>query len=178
MNKIYYAGIGSRRTPPDILDKMKVIGYVLATEGFVLRSGAAEGADSAFEKGCDLAKGEKEIYLPWQSFNKSKSQRYPSSDKAFLIAERYHPAWRKLTQTARDLHARNSHQILGSDMNTPSSFVVCYSPGTGGTEQAIRIAESLKIPVYNLYNLSTDAAFGMTLLEIFCSIYRKVKCQT
>lgn len=163
MNKIYYAGIGSRKTPPDILDKMKVIGYVLAKERLVLRSGAAEGADSAFENGCNHAKGEKEIYLPWKSFNGSDSLLWPPTIDGLQLAEKYHPSWNKLADSVKKLHARNSHQLLGYDLKTPSSFVICYSPGTGGTEQSIRIAESLKIPVINLY-------YGLSFLNIFDKI--------
>lgn len=57
-----YAGIGSRKTPKNVLDFMFEIGKELALLGYVLRSGGAEGADSAFEKGADSVKGMKEIY--------------------------------------------------------------------------------------------------------------------
>jgi len=52
---IYYAGIGSRSTPDNVLGIMEKLGIVLAKKGFILRSGGADGADKAFEKGCDLA---------------------------------------------------------------------------------------------------------------------------
>ena len=38
--------------------------------------------------------------------------------------------------------------------NPPSNFVVCYTPdgkASGGTGQAIRIAEYYNIPIYNLF---------------------------
>lgn len=56
-----YAGIGSRSTPDDVIDKMHVLGEHFAHKGWLLRSGAADGADSAFEHGCDNGGGEKEI---------------------------------------------------------------------------------------------------------------------
>lgn len=40
-----YAGIGSRSTPPDVLAFMEELGQTLATAGYALRSGAAQGAD-------------------------------------------------------------------------------------------------------------------------------------
>lgn len=58
MMKIY-AGIGSRKTPKKILEQMRNISSFLAKEGYTLRSGGADGADSAFEDGCDLVLGEK-----------------------------------------------------------------------------------------------------------------------
>ena len=48
----YYAGIGSRNTPKEVLDVFESIGKYLALQGFVLRSGGADGADRAFERGC------------------------------------------------------------------------------------------------------------------------------
>ena len=46
-----YTGIGSRETPQQTLATMVVIGKYLAEKGWVLRSGGAEGAVSAFEEG-------------------------------------------------------------------------------------------------------------------------------
>lgn len=63
-NKRYYAGIGSRESPPGILALMVEVGKFLAQKGYVLRSGGADRADKAFEQGCDQVQGQKEIYLP------------------------------------------------------------------------------------------------------------------
>ena len=60
---MYYTGIGARNTPDKVLDLFMNIAKYLATKDFTLRSGAANGADSAFEKGCDISNGSKEIYL-------------------------------------------------------------------------------------------------------------------
>lgn len=46
------------------------------------------------------------------------------------------------------MQARNSHQILGWDLETPTNFVVCYTKG--GTGQAIRIANHYNIPVFDV----------------------------
>jgi predicted Rossmann fold nucleotide-binding protein DprA/Smf involved in DNA uptake len=73
MNLLYYSGIGSRRTPENIQELMVKLGHYLAGRGWVLRSGGAEGADTAFEKGCDQVHGRKEIFLPWKGYNNNKS---------------------------------------------------------------------------------------------------------
>lgn len=69
MSQFTYTGVGARNTPDRILDIMEHVGYVLAQRGYVLRSGGAEGADKAFEAGCDAAHGNKKIYIPWSGFN-------------------------------------------------------------------------------------------------------------
>ncbi len=49
-------------------------------------------------------------------------------------------------------------QVLGPDLKSPSSMVVAWTPGgavTGGTGQALRMAETYQIPVRNLGNPET-----------------------
>ena len=84
---MYYTGIGARNTPDKVLDLFTNIAKYLATKDFTLRSGAANGADSAFEKGCDISNGSKEIYLPWRGFNNSKSplNNFNASFKYFSL---------------------------------------------------------------------------------------------
>jgi hypothetical protein len=150
---IVYAGIGSRETPVSILKRFEALGEALANEGWVLRSGGAEGADSAFESGCDRVCGPKEIYIPWREFNRSDSKLFPPSPLAFEIAERFHPAWERLSVGAKKLQARNSHQVLGADCADPVKLVICYTdPHRGGTTQALRIAEDYRIPVLNFFD--------------------------
>jgi Predicted Rossmann fold nucleotide-binding protein involved in DNA uptake len=152
---ISYAGIGSRQTPINVLNLMKQLAEVLAIKGETLRSGAADGADAAFEAGCLHAGGQAEIYLPWPGFNGHKSPlAYPHPD-AFTLAARFHPAWNQCKQGARALHARNCHQVLGRNLDDPVSKVICWTPngsGSGGTGQALRLAKHLNIPIYDLGN--------------------------
>jgi len=154
-----YAGIGSRQTPDKYCELFTNIGYDLANKDFILRSGGAEGADKAFENGCDFADGMKEIFIPWKGFNRSDSKLYPPSDEAMKLAESFHPAWNNCTPAAKLLHARNGHQILGKDLKSPVDFVLCYSPGgfkSGGTSQALRIAKKYNIPIHNFYDMGED----------------------
>lgn len=157
MNKIY-TGIGSRNTPPEILEKMYNISSKLAEKGYTLRSGHADGADLACERGCDVVKGKKEIYIPWKNFNLSDSQFYTPRVSAFELAKKIHPAWEKLSFGARKLHARNCYQVLGLDLKTPSKFIICYTQNgeeIGGTRTAIMLAKQNNIPVLNLGNTET-----------------------
>lgn len=151
---MFYAGIGSRQTPPEILTLFTHIAGYLCDKGYILRSGGASGADSAFEVGIsDPLK--KEIYLPWKGFNGNKSVFYNVSREALQLAERYHPGWSYVSSGGRLLHGRNVYQVLGRDLNTPSSFVVCWTKdgkASGGTGQAIRIALANSIPIFNLKN--------------------------
>lgn len=149
----YYTGIGSRETPPDIIGKMIGIGLKLNTLGYTLRSGGAEGADSAFEL---KAGTNKEIYLPWVGFNNNPSKLYYPTNEAFELAKTIHPVWDILTVGGKKLHARNMHQVLGMDLKTPSSFLVCWTKnGTviGGTASAMKLAKKNNIPIYNLFFL-------------------------
>jgi hypothetical protein len=156
MGVIRYSGIGSRETPDNVLVVMEKLGAAFAKKGFVLRSGGADGADSAFERGCDSASGQKEIYLPWKGFNGNSSELFNLCDKAFQIAWDFHPNLYGTASGTQKLMARNSYQVLGADCSTKADFVVCYCPldtkgnWRGGTSQALRIAKHYRIPIFNL----------------------------
>lgn len=140
---VYYAGIGSRDTPGDALALMTSGSALLAARGYGLRSGAAKGADTAFESGADSAAGDKQIFRA--------SDDIP--DTHFRMARNFHPAPQHLHDYAVKLMARNTSQIFGVDFTTPSNLVICYTPGGkggGGTGQALRMARSVGMPVIDL----------------------------
>lgn len=152
-----YTGVGSRKTPDAILRKMAFLGRRLGELGFILRSGGADGADSAFERGADEVHAAKQIYLPWPRFNGSDSPFTTQKPAAFGIAAMIHPKWDYLKESVKKLHARNAHQVLGPDLDSPSMFVVCWTPqggDMGGTRTAIVLARRENIPVFNLANES------------------------
>lgn len=69
-------------------------------------------------------------------------------------AARYHPAWARLDDHARRLHARNSLIVLGRLLDDPVDFVVCWTPKgewVGGTSQALRVAKAAGIKIFNLF---------------------------
>lgn len=157
------AGIGSRETPKNILKEMKTIGEWCRINGVTVRSGHADGADWAFESGAqDLCVA----YIPWSGFNShfisDATIVLPEYTKELMeIAEQFHPAWEKLTHGAKKLIARDGLQVLGSDLRTPVNMVVCWTKGgkaTGGTGQAIRIAEANHILVVNMFGHMFDSA--------------------
>lgn len=143
----------------------------LAALKFVLRSGAADGADMAFEAGCDSLPGaEKEIWLPWRLFNHYHGQHFLPSIQHFRVASDTHPAWGSLTWGPRALHARNIGQVLGHDLLTRVQFVLCWTPdgcethaertrSTGGTGTAISVASNYGIQVFNLRRERAEERF-------------------
>jgi len=156
----FYTGIGSRETPEDILEFMRRVSSILEKKGWTVRSGGAGGADLAFEEGVIELK---EIYLPWKGFNGSTSTLSNITKEALSIASENHPGWDYLKPPVRKLMARNSYQVLGYDLKTNSSFLICWTPDgcehhetrtkkTGGTGLAISIASKAGIPVFNLKN--------------------------
>lgn len=159
-----YAGVGSRETPIPILGIMSVVAYYLAKSGYTLRSGGAPGADTAFETGAWAAvdsdgTSKPEIYLPWRNFeNRESPARMEPQAEAYEIAKQFHPNWHGLSQGGQKLHARNVHQVLGFDVNSPtiSGFLICWTregKGGGGTGQALRMARHYGVrEVYDLAN--------------------------
>lgn len=167
-----YAGIGSRITPPDVMDLIQRAARRLSARGYTLRSGGADGADSAFEAGVPTD-GQKEVFLPWKGFNGNTSPFYRCTDEAMDLAASTHPGWKRMGMPAKKLMARNGFQVLGSELRSPVDFVLCWTkdgaeceaergPATGGTRQAIALASRWLIPVFNLKNndaLTRLAAF-------------------
>jgi hypothetical protein len=157
----YYTGVGSRETPPNVLDEMRLLAQALARAGWVLRSGGADGADSAFESGARDVSGPAEIFLPWKGFNNNLSDRFGVTETALTLASKVHPAWDRLGQGPKKLHARNCYQVLGENLDQPSALLICWTPDgcetersrsirTGGTGTAIALATRHGVPVFNL----------------------------
>ncbi|MFY2658217.1 DUF4326 domain-containing protein [Achromobacter xylosoxidans] len=192
MTEIAITGVGSREAlapeevpedyprkhrlaPPHINAQIVALGEHFARLGFRLRSGAADGADAAFEKGWDKVPGSlKDIYLPWRGFNKHDgNQAYliPAKDIPMFeaIAATVHPNWDFMKSQpekyrgALTLHTRNVAQVLGRDAKSPSHMLVCWTPDgctseatrkrdTGGTASAIVLAARNGVPIFNLHN--------------------------
>jgi hypothetical protein len=168
----HYAGIGSRQTPPPVLELIETIAAMLARDGWVLRTGMSPGADQAFYRGARAGRGRVELYLPWPGFEaqardedegEEVRELAEPSAAAYELSARFRPGQTgldtELDPRARDLLARDAHQVLGADLATPVGFVVCWTPdssldgsgpGAGGTGQALRIANASRIPAFNL----------------------------
>jgi hypothetical protein len=156
MMRLYWTGIGSRRTPLVFAKLMRSVARELEKLGFVLRSGGAARADTWWEEGV-RSSDNTQIFLPHRGWRGHSSPLYEISGTALDHAARYHPNWHGLSAFERRLMARNSYQVLGLDLVTPSRFVGCWTPGgeiEGGTGQALRIAADpmWSIPVFNLFH--------------------------
>lgn len=152
----FYAGIGARATPPEMLSLMTRAAFALLKRGYVLRSGHAIGADSAFERGAGETA---EIYLPVPGWRGSASAFHQGAmgrevwGRARAIAAAHHPAFAQLSPFVQDLHTRNVFQVLGPSLDSPAEFVLCWTAdgeASGGTGQALRIAASHSVPIFNL----------------------------
>jgi hypothetical protein len=152
-SNLIYTGAGSRQTPEPVLEIMTFLGRELAGRNWLLRSGGSPGADVAFETGCDLAGGRKEIYLPWPGFNGSNSPLFNMPTEALAIALRIHSGLSLRNHTVKKLRARNVCQILGASLNDPSDLVIAWTENelrSGGTATVLQIAEERRIPTLNL----------------------------
>jgi hypothetical protein len=168
--RMIYAGIGSRETPEATLAIMYELGRKLAKAGWTLRTGGAPGADTAFLNGCNSVAGKFELYLPWKGFEgHTEALSYEPKPPAFEIAKQYHPGWQYLKPGAQRLHARNSYQVLGLDLDHPADLIICWTPGgkhKGGTAQALRIAEAYNVRIANLGEDLTGKLFSAIILGV------------
>lgn len=153
LNRQYYAGIGSRTTPEDIIELMQHYAQRLSDKNYILRSGGAVGADKAFETG---------------AFNKIIYKPVDATEKSINLASTIHPAWHRCSFSARKLLGRNCMIILGGDLAVPVNFVLCWTTNEdrGGTSLGIKLAKKNQIPVYNLYWESHRKGFEEWLMQI------------
>lgn len=119
----------------------------MAFQGGKLRSGAASGADTAFEVGAQIAydymaktfglnpleyKHVHDIFLPFPSFNgrlhnPDTGHLHIKSIKAEQLASQFHPGWHGLGRGAREMMSRNSMQAMGPGIDSPARFVFCHT---------------------------------------------------
>lgn len=141
-----YAGVGSRKTPPDILGLMEAIALRLEADDYTLRSGGADGADSAF-----AIVDKKEIFT---------ASDYRDELRSYI--DKFHPTPERVSGYAEKLIGRNVLILLGSQLNEKVQFLICWTPGgkvVGGTGFTIKVARHLGIPVYNLYHSAVRDRF-------------------
>ncbi|MDE0458808.1 MAG: hypothetical protein OXI15_16055 [Chromatiales bacterium] len=171
-----YAGVGSRRTPPEILDAMADIAQTLGDAGTALSTGGADGADKAFETGALRTDAPITVHTPWPGYNGYRPGRDPETDIDIVhprstaiidghayadLAREHHPYWKRCSRGARALFVRNVSILAGAqgdDGETlPVRAVVAYTPNglpvgreAGGTGHTLRTAAFLHIPCVNL----------------------------
>jgi hypothetical protein len=188
---MYYTGIGSRKTPDSVLKEMSALAAELADIGFCLRSGKAEGADWAFQKGAMSVDGDKVIYIPDTRFGATQCLSLKDNviiDGAFSeqmqdIAKTVHGDWSAVSPYGKKLHGRNVCQVLGHNTVDGkldpelSQFVIYYARRnargsvTGGTATAVRIANKYGIPTINMI----DPDWRWQLTNVLNSILHQQK---
>lgn len=183
----YYAGIGSRETPSDIQNKMTEISAILENLNYILRSGGATGADTAFEIGI-VNKKNMNIYLPTFNFNghtpNNLSHIYIAEDRSNKDYQsayeslKYHPTGFRMRLKVRNMMIRNYFQAFGHNSLPKSKFIICWTPDaangstikttydTGGSGQAIRLAAAHNIPVYNLKDKRYEGLNAQEIVDI------------
>jgi nucleoside-triphosphatase THEP1 len=175
-NPIYITGVGSRKTPKEVLDIIHNIPSLHTDKNCVLRSGRADGADAAFEYGALVHDVTTVSYLPHDGFNGHRqgdinegaahhqvnidATQLPNYNQAKEILKSILDSnhFSRLNDFALKAHIRNVYQVLGDDLNTPSEVLYCWTPNgaeVGGTATAIKLAKRYNVPVLNLGNQET-----------------------
>lgn len=158
MGNLIYTGIGARDVPHKYVEGMRSVAMHLSKyHQYTLRSGGARGCDTVFQEGCASVNGEMQIFLPYNNFNGNRVDNKVflcdnTNSKALEIAKHFHPAWNKLSDKGVQMMVRNVYQVLGINLDMKTDFIVCYTKNgeiTGGTGQALRMAEHFDIPVFN-----------------------------
>ena len=155
-----FAGIGSRQITKEEHKRIAEISAMLSSLGYTCYSGGAEGSDYAFETNCK----ETIVFIPWKNY-RNPYKTYTESKTVIVAGDtiegnksvsKFHPAANKLSLGAHKLMCRNYHQIHGLGEFPKVELVVCCAHPDkkfgvqGGTGQAVRIALSENIPIFNI----------------------------
>ena len=151
----YYAGCGNGSSTQLVCEMLKRTAEVMAKNGYILRTGGTKAADESLEKGCDNAKGKKEVYLPFEGYNDNPSKLYNLENykEAENIAKKYDYNWTLSSNKVKSVITQYSYILLGRDLNTPAECLIACSNGRGTCDRAINLAKNLGIPVYDVGNL-------------------------
>ena len=167
----YATVVGSRNISKEEFLLLRDIATKLCYEGYILRSGAADGADSTINHLCRT-----EIILPWSGFNGFLHdgkrvfalEFLPHNSLAIKKAKEIHPRPDLLNNMTLKFHARNIYQIVGplgangikSDVVIYCSDDLTFEEPRGGTRTAVMYAKQLGIPVYNI----RDRGFNLKVI--------------
>jgi len=164
--------VGSRKAPKHMLDLAYQIGYQLALSGEAMYSGGALGMDETWELGYHKA-GRTDlinVILPTTNFNKRKPNDsfytfigdydIKLLEKADKLIQQVHDHYDKLNGFSYFAHIRNCFQVLGHDLESPSTETFLYAPISGskvlgGTSTAYEISKLHGIPTHNLAHRET-----------------------
>lgn len=171
-----YAGIGSRKTPAEVLEEMQKIAEKLESSGYKLQTGykkrkgsivEEEGADKAFSSGVKKP-ANKELFGPDMVNDTAMRVAYEIHSDLGDMANYTYKKWvdevgeakaREYAEGTKNLQARNTFQVFGRNLDTPVDFVLFYAEEKegdlrpkGGTGQAVEMARRKGIPTINMKN--------------------------
>jgi hypothetical protein len=166
-----FAGIGSRKAPPHMLDLMFQLGYHLCGAGWELSGADALGSDQAFQNGVRanprVAEVGFKLYMPGLDRDRFahnpeqgiyNAKLMPNYAQAQQLAYEARRSFEGLNEAGIALHSRNPYQILGPNLNEPVATMVFYAEPTangravhGGTNTAYQIALAHNVPTINLF---------------------------
>ena len=143
MNKIY-VGILEDNAPENICDNARKLSYHLAKAGYLARIVMIDN-HIYFNKGCLKGEGLTETSFPWDKKN----------EKVYEIARKSNNNYQNYQPSTHNIIANNVVHVLGSDVNIPADFVICYSDGSNDkvfsqTNQIMMIAKKNNIQIFNL----------------------------
>lgn len=154
-NYLPYTGVGFEDIPDIESCILTEISYLLAQNGFTLRSGGYLGASASFEKGVNDAfktsactdrsfsmrgigtvSPLKEIYMPYRGFNNHDDDSIYNYDEKHKERIRRFLATMRLDRSVSDADspyvlrdcAVRLYQVLGFSLNSNSKFLICWTP--------------------------------------------------
>ena len=159
----YYAFIGARDltdVPDEGLTLYCQVAHTCGKKGYLVKTGAAPGADQRAAETCLNAGGAVALYLPWNGYEATwvaqmkarhgervwVADSQPMRHIQAVAAIAHHPAPEQLQPPVRKLMARN-YLIVAE---TQGIFAIPRPPCQGGTAHGIKCGEVLGIPTYNL----------------------------
>lgn len=179
---LVFTGVGHRKgVPDDIRKKAEMLTTWLCQRHVRLRTGDADGMDRIFREAAP--KDMCDFFAPLGRFNPHRdaiiigpSELYNCPYReAVDITANTHPTFHYLGDFERELHIRNVFEVLGPNLDHPADFLICWTKDgaetkttrlTGGTGQAIRIANKYGIPVFNLQRPDFESRFSTFIKKL------------
>lgn len=169
----FYTGTGASQVPSDIAALLLLTAQHLLAQGMILRTGPSKGTDAACALG---ACAQRQVFLPHSGASGYKDGTVVSDletiKRASVIASTVHPNWKTYNDFQRKAHTRAVYLVLGSDLISPSAYIICYAPINdrkqveGTTRTVLALANERRIPVYNLSELEIRSRFRKRLEEL------------
>ncbi len=154
------ACVGSREISKEMAEFMCKLGEFIVSRGDYVSSGNCAGSDFSYAHGANKINPRNVIlYLPWAKYNREfivDGNRFTCNIKPEweVLAEKFHPAWPKLSQGVKKLMARNIGIVYKADKLL--AYLNHKKSGFGGTGQAWRYAEYLNLPRLDLSQIDIN----------------------